>query len=425
MTRSHRIIAIRVGPGLAAWYLAVVPMTSTLPTAGPLVLGIPLAFLLFGVVLAGVIVLQKRALEVALVGLVLILAVRLGLSRFDLAAHMAREWAKLANLFGLLVGFALLADHFEASRLAELLPRFLPSGARGCFSLLVLVGLLSCVLDNIAAAIIGATIAAGMFERRVHLGYLAAIVAAANAGGAGSVLGDTTTTMMWIDGISPLAVLPAYLGSATALLVFGTVAARQQASYATTLGRTPGPVRVDGRRLGIVVAALALAVGTNIVANGVLKARAESYPFLAIALWSVLLAGTALRPLNWKVVPGAVRGSLFLLALVLSASLMPVDALPKATWGTTLVLGFVSSIFDNIPLTKMALDQGGYDSALLAYSVGLGGSMVWFGSSAGVSVSGLFPEARSVFKWLRHGWHVPVAFAVGYLALYGLHGWKP
>ena len=167
------------------------------------------------------------------------------------------------------------------------------------------------------------------------------------------------------------------------------------------------------------------AVRTNIVANGVLKARAESYPFLAIALWSALLAGTALRPLNWKVVPGAVRGSLFLLALVLSASLMPVDALPKATWGTTLVLGFVSSIFDNIPLTKMALDQGGYDSALLAYSVGLGGSMVWFGSSAGGAVSGLFPEARSVIKWIRYGWHVPVAFAIGYLALYGLHGWRP
>ncbi len=109
----------------------------------------------------------------------------------------------------------------------------------------------------------------------------------------------------------------------------------------------------------------------------------------------------------------------------LSALLMPVEVLPKASWGTTLVLGIVSSVFDNIPLTKMALDQVSYDSALLAYSVGLGGSMVWFGSSAGVAVSGLFPKARSVMKWLRHGWHVPVSFAVGYFALCGLHGWNP
>ena len=43
-----------------------------------------------------------------------------------------------------------------------------------------------------------------VFRGKVHIGYLAAIVAASNAGGAGSVVGDTTTTMMWIDGVSPL-----------------------------------------------------------------------------------------------------------------------------------------------------------------------------------------------------------------------------
>ena len=67
-------------------------VASNLASAGPLVFGIPLVFLLFGVVLAGVIVLHKRALEVALVGLVLMLAVRLGFSRFGLAAHLAHEW---------------------------------------------------------------------------------------------------------------------------------------------------------------------------------------------------------------------------------------------------------------------------------------------------------------------------------------------
>jgi Na+/H+ antiporter NhaD/arsenite permease-like protein len=251
------------------------------------------------------------------------------------------------------------------------------------------------------------------------------VVAAANAGGAGSVLGDTTTTMMWIDGVRPLDVLPAYLGSATALGVFGTFASLRQVKYAPIEVRAPLNLHVDGRRLAIVVAALVAAVCTNVIANGLLGPRAESFPFLASALWVVLVAGAFLRPINWKIIPNAIMGSVFLLVLVLSASLMPVDTLPKATWKSTLVLGFVSSIFDNIPLTKLALDQGGYDSALLAYAVGLGGSMVWFGSSAGVAVSGLFPEAKSVSKWLRHGWHVPVAFIVGYFALFGMHGWHP
>jgi Na+/H+ antiporter NhaD/arsenite permease-like protein len=408
-----------------AKYLILLPMERALTVAGPLLFGIPVTFLLFGAVLAGIVLFQRRALEVALVGLGLILAARVGFSQIDLAAHLAHEWAKLFNLFGLLVGFALLADHFEASHLTDLLPDVLPRGARGCFTLLVLVWLLSGILDNIAAAIVGATVAAGLFGRRVHLGYLAAIVAAANAGGAGSVFGDTTTTMMWIAGVSPLAVLPAYLGSGTALVVFGTFASLQQAKHAPIDRRERGNVHVDGRRLAIVVAALVASVVTNIIANGMLGRRAERFPFLAVALWLVLIAGALLRPFNWKPVPGAAKGGLFLLALVLSASLMPVDALPMATWRTTLVLGIVSSIFDNIPLMKMALEQRGYDSALLAYSVGMGGSMVWFGSSAGVAVSGLFPEARSVLKWLRHAWYVPVAFLIGYLTLYGLRGWNP
>ena len=49
--------------------------------------------------------------------------------------------------------------------------------------------------------------ARAVFRGKVHIGYLAAIVAASNAGGSGSVVGDTTTTMMWIDGVNPLDVL--------------------------------------------------------------------------------------------------------------------------------------------------------------------------------------------------------------------------
>ena len=55
-----------------------------------------------------------------------------------------------------------------------------------------------------SAAMIGGAMAQQLFRGKVHIAYLAAIVACSNAGGAGSVVGDTTTTMMWIDGVSPL-----------------------------------------------------------------------------------------------------------------------------------------------------------------------------------------------------------------------------
>src|SRR5206468_10801608 len=93
-------------------------------------------------------------------------------------------------------------------------------------------------------------------------------------------------------------------------------------------------------------------------------------PISIAALWR--------RP-AWSLLPGAFKGSVFLLSLIVCASLMPVEKLPAASWQTALGLGFVSAVFDNIPLTALALKQGGYDWGYLAYAVGFGGSMIWFG----------------------------------------------
>ncbi len=123
--------------------------------------------------------------------------------------------------------------------------------------------------------------------------------------------------------------------------------------------------------------------------------------------------------------PGAFKGSIFLLSLVLSASMMPVEKLPLASWQTALGLGFVSAVFDNIPLTALALKQDGYDWGFLAYAVGFGGSMIWFGSSAGVALSNIYPEAKSVVLWLRHGWHVALAYVIGFFVLLAVLGWQP
>ena len=130
------------------------------------------------------------------------------------------------------------------------------------------------------------------------------------------------------------------------------------------------------------------------------------------------------RP-DWEVMPETFKGTIFLLALVTCASLMPVEKLPAASWQTALGLGFVSAVFDNIPLTALALKQGGYDWGFLAYAVGFGGSMIWFGSSAGVALANMYPEAKSVGLWLRHGWHVAIAYVIGFFFMLAMIGWHP
>ena len=78
-----------------------------------------------------------------------------------------------------------------------------------------------------------------------------------------------------------------------------------------------------------------------------------------------------------------------------------------------------------IPLTALAIKQGGYDCGFLTYAVGFGGSMIWFGSSAGVALSNMYPEAKSVGRWLRHGWYIIPGYIAGYLAMLVMLGWHP
>ncbi len=394
--------------------------------------GIPVDFILFAATLLGVALFHHYVLQVALTGLATITAYKIlftgfktgaGLAGF--AAHMGHEWVLLVNLFCLLVGFALLARHFEDSGVPDVLPKLLPEGWLGPFVLLILIFVLSSFLDNIAAALIGGTIAASVFKRKVHIGYLAAIVAASNAGGAGSVVGDTTTTMMWIDGVSPLDVLHAYVAAGVAMVVFGIPAALLQHKHMAMSRDFHAARSIDWARVGIVGFMLVAAIAVNVTVNIKFAALADHFPFIGVAVWAALLLAVPIRKPEWSLMPDAIKGSIFLLSLVTCASMMPVEKLPPASWESALALGFISAVFDNIPLTALALKQGGYDWGFLAYAVGFGGSMLWFGSSAGVALSNLFPEAKSAVQWLRHGWFVAVGYVVGFFVMLVVLGWHP
>src|SRR5688572_13121400 len=148
-----------------------------------LLLGIPVDFIVFGLTLLGVAVFHHHTLAAALTGLAAITLYKLvftgfkfGVGLTGLALHLQHEWVILANLFLLLMGFALWSRHFEKSGVPDEMPAFLPSGWPGGFVLLVVVAVISSFLDNIAAALIGGTMARHVFRGKVHIGYLAAIV---------------------------------------------------------------------------------------------------------------------------------------------------------------------------------------------------------------------------------------------------------
>jgi Na+/H+ antiporter NhaD/arsenite permease-like protein len=396
----------------------------------PALFGIRFEFILFACTLIGVAVFHHQTMKVALIGLAAVVAFKL---IFDQSFHFSEhffgtnsilqqlsnkhmrqgEWPVLLNLFGLLLGFAILAKHFDLSKVPEILPRHLPGSWKGAFLLLVFVFVLSSFLDNIAGAMIGGTIAMVVFEKKVHIGYIAAIVAASNAGGSGSVIGDTTTTMMWIQGVSPLSVLHGYVGALIALFIFGIIASIQQNKYHPIAEhKTIHKIKVG--HLVIVFSILVSTIMTNVL-----------FDFPMIGVWVAIFIGGFFCKTPWDEIPKALPGSIFLMALVLCASLMPVNELPTPSWKTAFGLGFASAVFDNIPLTKLALQQGGFDWGMLAYTVGFGGSMIWFGSSSGVAITTIYPESRSVWSWLKGGWHVTVAYIIGFFVLLSVLGWNP
>jgi Na+/H+ antiporter NhaD/arsenite permease-like protein len=431
---TGRITTAALAAIIAICCLGATPVLAAgaLAAEGPALFGIPVDFILFGSTLLGVALFHHHTLRVALTGLATILAYKFLVVGFKFGpgfsgfiAHLSHEWVILSNLFMLLMGFALLSKHFEESRVPAVLPKFLPDDWKGGLVLLFMIFVLSSFLDNIAAALIGGTIAGTVFKGKVHIGYLAAIVAASNAGGSGSVVGDTTTTMMWIDGVSPIDVLHGYVGALVAMAFFGIPAAIQQQRYSPIEKNPPRGIHVDWTRVGIVALILAAAIVANVIANVEYPELSDQFPFIGAAVWGALLLSAPLRKPEWSLMPETFKSSMFLLSLVLCASLMPVEKLPDASWHAALGLGFVSAVFDNIPLTALALKQGGYDWGFLAYAVGFGGSMIWFGSSAGVALSNMYPQAKDAGRWLFHGWHVTVAYVLGFFALLWILGWQP
>lgn len=438
MRHVHDLAKSSMTWGITALLLLFMPVLACASGGGappdpsvPTLFGIRVEFVLFALVLLGVALFHNHTFYVAVTGLTVITVFKLIFDDgFHLVEHLIGqiplldqladkhmrqgEWPVIVNLLGLLFGFGILAKIFEECGIPEILPKYLPSGWMGPAVLLIFVAVISSFLDNIAAALIGGTIALVVFKGRVHVGYIAAIVAASNAGGSGSVVGDTTTTMMWIDGVSPLDVLHGFIAAGVALAIIAFFGGHQQYKLQPVVVADTSHVKVDFLKIAIVVLILVGAIITN-----------YQYDMPALGVWAAILLGALLRPIPWKEVPAAVMGTIFLISLVMCASLMPVETLPDASWMTAFVLGFVSAVFDNIPLTKLCLVQGHYDWGMLAYTVGFGGSMIWFGSSAGVAITNKFPDARDVLLWLRKGWHVTFAYALGFFVLFSLWGWHP
>ena len=396
--------------------------------------------MLFVLILLGVAFFHHYTMYVALAGVVVVTAYTGFLcpdftwspdqilhSGKGLARHFLYEGEEtLLNLGGLLLGFALLAKFFEHSGVPDNLPRLLPkSKLWSGFVLLAIVWFISSFLDNIAAAMIGGVIAKTAYKGRVTRRLR-------RRDRRGEQRGRRVERARRHDDHDDVArrrqpvrrrarVRREHRSRSSSSGSSRRSTRTRSSRWSST--RSPSRKPIDYVQLLIVAADPRRRRSPRTLFNGARQGFFAGGPWYGV--WAAILVGALLRKPAWGELPGAAKGAVFLLSLVWCASLMPVKALPRASWQTAFGLGFVSAVFDNIPLTKLALEQGGYDWGALAFTVGFGGSMIWFGSSAGVAISKDFPEARNTGRYIKEGWPVAVAYVVAFFVFLGVMGFHP
>ncbi len=308
----------------------------------------------------------------------------------------------------------------------------------------VLAFFLSAVIDNLTTTIVMVSLLRKLVaDRRERMLIIGLVVVAANAGGAWSPIGDVTTTMLWIGGqISVSSVITqTFLASVVCAAVPTAIVAYRMKGQLARPAVIPRNEHftTDARERKLV---LVLGIASLLFVP-VFKTVTHLPPFMGMLfalgfLWvvtelihaekdeeekGVLSVNHALRRADTPSV-------LFFLGILLSVGALQANGVLTftAAWldrtvgnldAITMVMGFLSSIVDNVPL--VAAVQGAYglerfpmdDSfwTFLAYCAGTGGSALVIGSAAGVAAMGL--EKIEFFWYVRN---ISWLALLGYLA---------
>lgn len=390
-------------------------------------------FVIFVVMLGGLLFLHHHKLAVVAAGFVAMMATSASLYGWsELGHHFGEPHVRnlLINLGFLIPGFSIVAAAFERCGIAEKIRDWTNGNPS---KTLWTVFVLSTFLDNIAAAMIGGILVMG--GARPSFRMLVGIIAASNLGGAGSPIGDTTTVMMYVSThpvVPTWQLFVGFIGAVPAMFCVNWWVAGHPVSEGTETGSIDEPTQMDLAVEGagddpaalaeseklhgrIVVRWLWLLLGIPGLVIGNVVADQP-----ALGLWSGILLGCLVgwkRPSVEEVLK-TVPNALFLVLLVAAAEMLPLKILQG--WvegvnkdGVAVLMGLLSPWFDNIPLTALCLRMDGFFWGLLAYTVGFGGSAMWFGSSAGVALGLIHKRIYDTRQWW--GWSGPfVAMTLSY-----------
>ncbi|WP_297443021.1 sodium:proton antiporter NhaD [Sulfurimonas sp.] len=303
----------------------------------------------------------------------------------------------------------------------------------------VLAFFISPVADNLTTALILSTVLFTIDKKNIAFLVPGAIniVVAANAGGAWSPFGDITTLMAWTankgEFVDFLYLFPASVvgWGVTAFLLSMSVPSGQPPFDASTEQK---PVVKDG---GMVVVYL----GVLTIVIAVLGHQFFHFP----AMWGMMFGLAILKLYSFGLNKKGSNGfdiyvnmqkvendTLLFFFGILSA----VGALHflgfldyvhdlYGTVGSTAAnigVGFLSAIVDNVPVMSAILKSSptmGIDQwMLVTMTAGIGGSLISFGSAAGVGVMGKLRGIYTFGAHMKHSWTILVGYIISIIIWY-------
>lgn len=363
---------------------------------------------------------------------------------FVTESQLPKGFVEIAGILFFLMGAMTIVELVDAHEGFSLVTRLVK--ARSKVTLLWIVAwvtfFLSAVLDNLTTAIVIVSLLRKLVaDRETRLMFVGIAVIAANAGGAWTVIGDVTTTMLWVKNkISSLDVMrDLFLSSVVCLLIPLLIASRSMKGELPPISNVTD--ENDDKTIQPWHRALFLGLGlAGLMMVPIFKAYTHLPPFMGMVLslgvlWVVseLVSHTMDEKTKSSTgVMSALRrvdmsSILFFLGILLAVgALGSVEVLKNIavylqnTIGNSsiiaIIIGLVSAVVDNVPLVAAGIEMYGdtppNDSfwMLLAYCAGTGGSCLIIGSAAGVAAMGL---EKIDFMWYAKR-IAPLALA-GYL----------
>lgn len=311
----------------------------------------------------------------------------------------------------------------------------------------------SAVLDNMTTTIVMVLLLRKILEDKEERWlYASMIVIAANTGGAWSPIGDVTTIMLWVKGnVTALALVERVLLPSIVAMVVPALFIMRRLHGTIPPMQTPVEEQTHGMSSRERITIFCLGVG-GLLFVPIFKSITHLPPFVGMlfvlgVLWlytEIFYNGKRIERFKQHRLPKVISridmpSILFFLGILMAVAVLEASGILEASavwldeevhnvYVIDVLLGIMSSIFDNVPLVAGVMgmypiadaDAIGYAAnfvqdgvfwEFLSYCAGVGGSLLIIGSAAGVIAMGL--------EKINFGWYmkrITVPALLGYLA---------